>query len=281
MVSPSDSRNDVASPPGKFTYAEIFQQPELWPTTLEIVRRSRWVNPNPMQPVILTGAGTSAYAAATIAGAWPNAHAIPTTDLLIASKEQIERRVPEFGESGWLISIGRSGDSPESVAVLERIKRLCPAVSHLAITCNLDGQLAHTPGVYAIVLDPRTNDRSLAMTSSFSNMVLAGLCLQHGPELKSFLHTVCRDLERHFPELDDKARQLAAQPVQRFVALGSGSFRSLADESALKVLEMTSGRTATLSESFLGLRHGPMSFVRPDTLVLCFLSSSADRRRGL
>jgi tagatose-6-phosphate ketose/aldose isomerase len=55
--------------------------------------------------------------------------------------------------------------------------------------------------------------------------------------------------------------------------------RALAAEAALKILEMTAGRTITLAETFLGLRHGPMTFVTPDTLVLCFLSSSRHRRR--
>jgi tagatose-6-phosphate ketose/aldose isomerase len=41
----------------------------------------------------------------------------------------------------------------------------------------------------------------------------------------------------------------------------------------LKMLEMTSGRVATLCETFLGLRHGPMSFVHEDCLVVAFLSS--------
>ena len=39
------------------------------------------------------------------------------------------------------------------------------------------------------------------------------------------------------------------------------------------MLEMTAGEVGTMSESFLGLRHGPMSALRKDTLVVAFLSS--------
>ena len=67
--------------------------------------------------------------------------------------------------------------------------------------------------------------------------------------------------------------------MDRVVTLASGALYPLATETSLKVLEMTAGRTSTLTETFLGLRHGPMSFLTPDTLVLCFLSSSSDRRR--
>src|SRR6201998_2116740 len=41
---------------------------------------------------------------------------------------------------------------------------------------------------------------------------------------------------------------------------------------------MTAGRFPVVSETYLGLRHGPMSFLRPDTLVLCLLSSDPTRR---
>ena len=39
------------------------------------------------------------------------------------------------------------------------------------------------------------------------------------------------------------------------------------------MLEMNGGNVWTHAESYLGLRHGPMSAIRPDTLVVAFLSS--------
>jgi tagatose-6-phosphate ketose/aldose isomerase len=36
---------------------------------------------------------------------------------------------------------------------------------------------------------------------------------------------------------------------------------------------MTAGAVATLCDSYLGFRHGPMSFAHQDTLIVCFLSS--------
>ena len=37
---------------------------------------------------------------------------------------------------------------------------------------------------------------------------------------------------------------------------------------------MTAGKTLTMSESALGLRHGPMAALDHDTLLVCFLSES-------
>ena len=66
---------------------------------------------------------------------------------------------------------------------------------------------------------------------------------------------------------------MASVRFLRAVFLGTGSRFGGAREAALKMLEMTSGRVTTLCETYLGLRHGPMSYVDKDTLVVCFLSS--------
>jgi tagatose-6-phosphate ketose/aldose isomerase len=44
------------------------------------------------------------------------------------------------------------------------------------------------------------------------------------------------------------------------------------------MLEMTAGRVTTLCETYLGFRHGPMSFVQQETLIVAFLSSSPTLR---
>ena len=53
----------------------------------------------------------------------------------------------------------------------------------------------------------------------------------------------------------------------------------MADECALKVVELSAGKVTTMAETPLGLRHGPLSSVDSQTLFVAFLSSDA-RRRG-
>jgi tagatose-6-phosphate ketose/aldose isomerase len=53
--------------------------------------------------------------------------------------------------------------------------------------------------------------------------------------------------------------------------------QAVAKESALKVLELNAGKIATIAESPLGLRHGPMSFINAETLVVAFLSGNDHR----
>lgn len=265
--------------PGSVTHEEIFRQPPLWRKTLEQVRAAKLACLLQAVPTILTGAGTSAYAAAAIAASWPGGRAVPTTDLLLYTEEELQTVVPGFAAGGLLISLARSGDSPESLAVVSKIQQICPRVSHLVITCNAEGGLARLAGTERIVLDPRTNDRGLAMTSSFSNLTLAGLALRHGAELAGALPAICRQAEESLPSLDEAACELASTAAERVVILASEPLRPLATEAALKILEMTAGSVIAMSETFLGLRHGPMSFLRAESLVLCFLSSHPNRRR--
>ncbi|MEO7029951.1 MAG: hypothetical protein ABI147_11175 [Acidobacteriaceae bacterium] len=271
--------NQLVNPANESLLAfEIAQQPVVWPTTLERIQSTPLPKELRRLPVVLTGAGTSAYAASAIANAWPDAKAIPTTDLLLQSSADIERAVPSFATGGVLISLARSGDSPESVGTVERIKSIFPSVQHLAIVCNEHGRLANLPGVQVICLDTRTNDLSLAMTGSFSNLVLAGLCLIHHEEIAEHLPAICNRASEHFSEMNAVAEDIAGACGDRIAVLTS-SMHALAQETSIKALELTAGRVTVLTETFLGLRHGPLSFLREDTPILCFASSSAEKRR--
>jgi tagatose-6-phosphate ketose/aldose isomerase len=279
MAPRLDSGSEPANQRGVITLNEIRQQPDLWPTTLERVASSNAHSIVQNRAAVICGAGTSAYAASAVAATWPNATAIPTTDLLTFSKRELSRMAPDFAANGVLVSVARSGESPESVAVVARVKQMLPNVVHLAITCNGDGQLARLPGVEALVLDPRTNDRSLVMTGSFSNLLLAGMAIARGDFLAKHLPGIITTVTSAFPGLEKVAQRLASKPPSRVMVLTSAGMAPLAQEASLKVLEMTAGRTVAINDTFLGVRHGPMSFLRPDSLVLCVLSSDVVRRR--
>src|ERR1700674_5316775 len=111
------------------TLQEILRQPILWPTTLKVVRSAsdRLQLPFKLQQarVLLTGAGTSAYAASAVAAVWPCGVAVPTTDLLIDAERYLI-------DVDAVISLARSGDSPESAAVVERVRALRPDILQLA-----------------------------------------------------------------------------------------------------------------------------------------------------
>ena len=262
-------QNFADSSPGRYTIEEIRQQPDTWPVTFQRVLRASL---GKLPPPVVTGAGTSAYAALAIEAAWPGARAIPSTELFLDFETPLSTL-------GLVLSLARSGDSPESVAVVDKIRKKLPRIRHIALTCNPRGRLANWEGVEAVLLDPRSNDRSLVMTSSFSNLVLAGTALARPREVEAALPFLCAGAQAVLEQHVALAESLAEKPPLRLVALASAPLLGAAREAALKVLEMTAGRVAAMAETYLGLRHGPMSYVEPDSLVICFLSSDVRRRR--
>jgi tagatose-6-phosphate ketose/aldose isomerase len=259
----------------QYTFEEISRQPVLWPTTLSNVRAaSERLNLSAKLKnarVLLTGAGTSAYAASAVASAWPRAIAVPTTDLLIDAERYLL-------DVDAVVSLARSGDSPESAAVVERVRALKPGILQFAIVCNKDSALSRSGLDGLIPLDPRTNDKSLVMTSSFSNLVLGGLILAQPDAVASTVDQFSERAAALLPEIDQASKHAAASIHDRIVVLSSSPLLGWAREAGLKSLEMTAGRFPLVTETYLGLRHGPMSFVKSDTFVLCLLSSDPVRR---
>jgi len=259
---------------GECTLREIARQPELWPVTNKDIRsvlheRSLGLKLQNRR-VLITGAGSSAYASSAIAAAWAGAVAVPTTDLLVDANRFLDK-------VDVVISVARSGQSPESVAVVDRVRSLRPEIFQLAIVCDPDSALARA-NVELVALDPRTNDRSLVMTSAFSNLVLAGNVLAQPDAVDAGVEKHSKHAAGLFSEIEHACRRVAERIGGRIVVLSSSPLLGWAREAGLKTLEMTAGNYSVVTETFLGLRHGPMAFVKSDTLVLCLLSSDPVRR---
>jgi len=275
-----------------WTAREIAQQPKMLVCTRAILDSraadvSAFLAPLVARPdirIILTGAGSSAFIGECLAPFVARhldrrVEAIPTTDLLSGPHLYLQTDVPTL-----LVSFGRSGGSPESVAVVQLAQRLINECHQLVITCNEEGALYQycrgRSDALAILLPPETHDRSFAMTSSFSAMLMAAWLAFCGD--KSAARTVAgiaQSTERVLDQYNAAFRQLAAESYSRVVYLGSNGFKGLAREAALKLLEMTDGAVAAISDSPLGFRHGPKTFITADTLVFVLLSSDPYTRR--
>lgn len=280
------------------TAQEIAQQPRTWRGTRQIFEQhaeqlrkflaTAGVNgPLEQRPtIILTGAGTSDYIGQTLTlllrTEWGcETQAIASTDLLTNMADYL---VP--GRRYLMISFSRSGDSPEGVTVLKQALERYPEIAHLVVTCNHRATMAQLVReqtyAYTIVLDDEVNDRGLAMTSSFSNMVLFGQCLAHAWSNTDYLpvyDSLLRAGDAFLPLADSVARDLAHEKYNRVCVLGSGALAGVARESSLKILEMTAGEIKTMPETVLGLRHGPMAALDKQTLLICLASSDPRRQK--
>ena len=115
------------------------------------------------------------------------------------------------------------------------------------------------------------NDRGLAMTSSFTNMVLAGQCVGHLEADDQFGEMVAEmsDTGRQFlPAAAEAAAAMTMLGCTRTCFVGAGVLRAVADESGLKVVELSAGNVTAMAETPLGLRHGPLSSLDSQTLFV-------------
>jgi tagatose-6-phosphate ketose/aldose isomerase len=275
------------------TPAEIAQQPATWRTTHRLFEESRPELENFLRQahkerwtIYLVGAGTSDYIGHAIANLlrrrWGcEVSAVASTDLLANRDDLI---IPDR-DYLW-ISFSRSGDSPEGVTVLEQALSSSPNVRHLVVSCNKNGRMVQlaqqSEHCFAMLLDDSVNDRSLAMTSSFTNMVVFGQQLAHLWDKEPFEETLDRmtlAAEYVLHEGAYLAHDLAQNGYRRACFIGAGALAATARESALKALELTGGDIQTMHETTLGLRHGPMSSLNIETLFTGFISTDNKRRR--
>ncbi|POB66274.1 tagatose-6-phosphate ketose isomerase, partial [Vibrio vulnificus] len=80
-----------------------------------------------------------------------------------------------------LVSYARSGNSPESVAAVELVDQLVDEAYHLFLTCNGEGALSRyaqqASNALCVLMPEGSNDKSFAMTSSFSCMLMSTFAL--------------------------------------------------------------------------------------------------------
>ncbi|WP_226469478.1 SIS domain-containing protein [Luteimonas panaciterrae] len=279
---------------GRHTAEEIAQQPALWDELAASLDHMRtrvdaflgdWLR-HPEHRVIFTGAGSSGFIAEMVAdqinAQWPaDVRALHTTSLLTHPALYLDRERPTL-----LVSFGRSGSSPESVAAVELVHERVAQARFLDITCNGEGELARRgqgrADTFTLLMPPASCDRAFAMTSSLSCMLLAALTVFDGapwPERLERLRALAAHGRQALADWEASVTSLAQSPHTRVIYLGSGPLEALARESALKTLELTAGRVLALADTPLGFRHGPKSTLDADTLVVMMRSAQPIARR--
>ncbi|MFD7933602.1 SIS domain-containing protein [Streptomyces sp. NPDC059755] len=274
------------------TVAEITQQPAVWREVGALVAEARDSLDAFLEPllaqrdlrIVLTGAGTSAFAgevvrAAVARATGRRADAVSTTDIVADPHASFPDDAPTL-----LVSFARSGDSPESVAATRLAEQVLTRVNHLVITCNSAGRLARThdenAASYVLLMPAAANDQGFAMTSSFTSMLLASLLAFGALDTDGIEAPAAAAEHITAGGLDQAIDTLLARRSERLVYLGSSSaLKGLAQESALKLLELTGGALVASSETSLGFRHGPKSVLNDRTAVVVYVSNDPYTRR--
>ena len=264
------------------TFREILSQPAIWRdwgTRLPVADLRHWIASSGPEEVWFCGAGTSAFVGDILAAALEGQpghrfRSVPTTDIVARPRAYL-RGAPKL-----IVSFGRSGNSTESIGLLDALDALAPDWPRLNITCNSGSALATRPKAKVITLPDATHDQGFAMTSSFSTMLLTAAVLFDtslpAQETPKRLATLADTLQTLLPSFTAEAR--TARRPARAVFLGSGPLAFAAREAALKVMELSAGQIPALWDTSLGFRHGPKSFTTPGTDLWLFRASDPHSR---
>ncbi|GGZ41151.1 putative tagatose-6-phosphate ketose/aldose isomerase [Echinicola pacifica] len=280
---------EVRKSGAEHTAREISGQPALWEDVYELVLSQSNALDGFMDNflskakarVILTGAGSSAFIGESAQGPFQKmtgvlTQAIATTDLVTHPELFFIKDAPTL-----LVSFARSGNSPESVEAVRLADQHISDIYHLIITCNPEGKLAEYASecggnCHAVVLPKEANDVSLAMTGSFTSMLLTALLVSAGKEraqLKGSLEAAIAVTDDMLTNRLGDFLAVAQREFKRVIFLGSGPMLGIARECHLKLQELTDGEVVCKHDSFLGFRHGPKAVANEESIVVYLLSS--------
>lgn len=268
------------------TTKEIIHQPQLWQKIWRKVFDEReqitaFFNKvtKDCDSIVLTGAGTSAYIGISAQRSFRKKFGIiaePISTTHIVSHPQ-DFLIPS--KSLLMISFARSGNSPESCAAVNLANENSRNANHFIITCNPNGQLnkdnQSKDNAFVFVLPEEANDKSLAMTSSFTGMMLASILISRIDEIETLEEPVNQlaTYGNYCLEQAEYLWDIAKKDFNRAIFLGSGPLYGIAKESQLKMQELSDGLVICKHDSFLGLRHGPKAVIDENTLVVHHMSN--------
>jgi glucosamine--fructose-6-phosphate aminotransferase (isomerizing) len=264
-------------PKGIYTQSEIDSQPMVWRSILKEYAQTEIVLPSDLYDVkgkyfLVTGCGSTHYLSISVATILRKlgfqALALPAAELVYFSEA-----LPP-GEP-ILVTISRSGKTTETLNAVDNYRKQKKGHTVIAVTTQPDSILAKEANF--ILAASQAKEVSVAQTRSFTSMFLLSQILSgaiaNDQNVAERLQALPSALEKLITQASDLPRQIGEDlSLNRFFFLGGGPLYGLACEAMLKTKEMT----CSWSEAYhpLEIRHGPVSVVNEETLVVGFMSDS-------
>lgn len=258
----------------EITYREIYGQPRSFEAVNETLDQIYGVLDQVFaekyDELIFTGCGTSLYLAQAAAHAFSSCNAVPAKAMCCSELYYFPENYVE-GRKVLVLPITRKSYTTEVRLAIDRVRSF-PGVKSLAITCDPDSALYND----YVILSPETAEDSVIMTRSFTSMVYLSVILaMYAGGKKDRIEAMAgygTNAADALKKMDDLAKQIVTGHgnLNLYITLGQGVYYGVANECMNKMKEMGIAN----SEAYYSLeyRHGPMSLVDENTLIL-FLCS--------
>lgn len=219
--------------------------------------------------ILITGCGSSYNLAMCAAFAWSELLARPVAAVAASELMNFPEHYLSADARVLIIAISRSGGTTEVRRAVERLKRDYSACA-FAVTGEAGGAVAAVCDRELVFAE--CYEQSVVMTQAFTCM-LVGLYLLAdgiaGGGRRAEIAAIPALIGEQFAESERLMRRLAQDPEnRRFIFLGSGVMKGLADESALKLTEMAIEPAASCG--MLEFRHGRQAALDGGTTVVIF-----------
>jgi glucosamine--fructose-6-phosphate aminotransferase (isomerizing) len=224
--------------------------------------------------VICVGCGSTYYLALSVASLLQSrtgvvARAFPASELLLNPDGAY------VDGNTILVALSRSGATSETLRVVADFKARRPG-KVVVVTNHADSAIAaHGDIVVAVA---KGQEQSVAQTRSFASMHVAAAAIADlagpVPLRDRYREALVTCGNRLIGEHVDLAQSLAKdRQINQVFFLGGGPRYGLACEASLKLKEMS--QTVSEPFHFFEFRHGPISMVDPNTLVVGLVSEAA------
>jgi glucosamine--fructose-6-phosphate aminotransferase (isomerizing) len=267
---------DLKAAAGANTIAEILSEPATWKSCLKAMERSgelRSLNEQLPRNVewVFIGCGSSFYLAQTAAASWSiltgeKSRALPASEITLFPQL--------FPAPSQPVVITRSGYTSEALQAAEYLETKLH-LQTLAITCGTGTPIEKIAS--RCIKLPAADEKSTVMTRSFTSMLitlqsLAAIRGKRG-EFLDALGKLSDQVAGRLNAIHSTIKSLAeSRTFADYVFLGQGPFFGIAQESMLKVKEMS----CSYAQCFhtLEFRHGPKAIVSPETLITFIISDT-------
>ncbi len=267
---------ELKSAIGANTISETLSQPATWATCLhamdksaelrllahELPRNSEWV---------FIGCGSSFYLAQCASATWSiltgeKSRAIPASEIML-----FPQLLPVPCQPVLISRSGHTSEVLQAARYLEGVLNL----KTLAITCGADTPIQKISSRQIVL--PAADEKSTVMTRSFTSMliVLQSLAAIRGDrsDFLAGLHELSGQFAGRLGQIQNTMKSLAdSRTFADYVFLGQGPFFGAAQESMLKVTEMSCSYAQCFQT--LEFRHGPKAIVNPETLITFIVSET-------
>lgn len=267
---------DLKAAVGANTIAEILSEPATWNSCLKAMEQSGELQslneklPRNVEWVFI-GCGSSFYLAQAAAASWTTltgekSRALPASEITLFPQL--------FPAACQPVLITRSGYTSEALQAAEYLETKLH-LETLAITCGTGTPIENVAS-HCVKLTA-ADEKSTVMTRSFTSMLitlqsLAAIRGKRG-EFLAALGGLSDQVAGRFNAIHGTIKSLAeSRTFADYVFLGQGPFFGIAQESMLKVKEMS----CSYAQCFhtLEFRHGPKAIVSPETLITFIISES-------